>query len=247
MTALPAATAFTGSSVTEAQFKTAITDQRDFLAGLLGTSGTQADALAALGTLLNGAVAKSANYTVASTDRGKLIDYTGTCTLSLLAAATAGNGFAIAVRNSGNGTITIDPSGSETVDGDATLSLAARESCVLVCGGSGWKTAVKTVTPPSVSYPISVSNGGTGATTASGAADNMSVVKRDHGHGNVGSFITAVYLPSGITPQSVTAGNTYVGSALKYYSDGDYGSYGLSGTWRALHTGTGQELFQRIA
>ena len=49
MTALPASTAFTDSSVTEGGFKTAISDQRAFLAGLLGTDGTTATALATLG------------------------------------------------------------------------------------------------------------------------------------------------------------------------------------------------------
>lgn len=48
-TALPAATDFTGASVTEGQFKTALTSQRTFLADLLGTTGVAADARTALG------------------------------------------------------------------------------------------------------------------------------------------------------------------------------------------------------
>lgn len=49
--ALPAATDFTGSSITEAQFKTAMTNLRAYLAGLLGTTGDAADALTALGAI----------------------------------------------------------------------------------------------------------------------------------------------------------------------------------------------------
>lgn len=53
MTALPAASDFTGS-VTEAQFKTAMTDLRTFLATLLAADGTAASARAALGLVLQG-------------------------------------------------------------------------------------------------------------------------------------------------------------------------------------------------
>ena len=49
MPSLPASTAFTDSSVTEGGFKTAISDQRAYLAGLLGTDGTTATALSTLG------------------------------------------------------------------------------------------------------------------------------------------------------------------------------------------------------
>lgn len=47
-TALPLATDFTGSAITESQFKTAITSLHDFLQGLLGTTGVVADAKTAL-------------------------------------------------------------------------------------------------------------------------------------------------------------------------------------------------------
>ena len=49
MTALPAASDFTGASRTEGQAKTFITDTRAFLAGLFGTDGVIATALTTLG------------------------------------------------------------------------------------------------------------------------------------------------------------------------------------------------------
>lgn len=49
MTALPASTDFTGAAITEAQFKTAISDLRSYLAGLFGTDGTAATAISTLG------------------------------------------------------------------------------------------------------------------------------------------------------------------------------------------------------
>jgi len=91
-------------------------------------------------TLLNGVSAKSTGYTVVAGDRGKLIDCDGTFTLSLTAAATLGAGFAFAVRNSGSGTITIDPNSTEQIDGAATITLGAGESCLVICDGAGFKT-----------------------------------------------------------------------------------------------------------
>ena len=136
MTTLPAAAEFTDPSTTEAEFKTAITDLRTFLADLLGTAGTQSAAQAAMQVLLgSGITSKSTTYTLTAADRGKVVSCTGTWTLSLLSAATAGNGFCFAIKNNGSGTITIAPNGTDTID---SASLAAGNSKIYVCTGSGW-------------------------------------------------------------------------------------------------------------
>lgn len=255
--ALPAAGDFTGSGITQAQFKTAISELRTFLATLLGTDGTVATALAALDTLFAaGVTAKSSSYTVAATDRGQLFDCTATWTLTLPAAAAAGAGFAFAVRNSGSGVITIDGDGSETVDGAATITLAAGASAVIVCTGTAW-LSVGLAAP--VSYPISVANGGTGSgatPTASNSpqADNIKAVKHDHGHNNVGSFCFASHKHN----SAINPGGTIAGSSLKPagVGKGGTGSYNsaLAGTWRCLGFCKWDEsdyiyasLFQRIA
>ncbi len=99
--------------------------------------------------LLSGSAAKTANYTVVASDRGRLIDCTsGTFTLTLTAAATLGDGFAFAVRNSGSGVITIDPNGAELIDGAATITLAAGETAFVMCtGGTAFKTISRITTP----------------------------------------------------------------------------------------------------
>jgi microcystin-dependent protein len=149
-TALPASSDFTGAAVTEGDFKSAITALRDFLAGLVGTDGATATAMATLGVALSSYVTKTANYTVQTTDKGKLIDATsGTWTLSLPAAATAGDGFNVSLKNSGAGVITIDPNLTETVDGSATLAVNAGESVVLYCNGTAWLTVGKSSGVPS--------------------------------------------------------------------------------------------------
>lgn len=99
---------------------------------------------------------KSAGYTAVAGDRGKLIDFTATATLALTAAATLGDGWFCAVRNStASGVVTIDPNSSEVIDGGATLALAASESWLVVCDGSAFKTVGRSVAPTA---PVSFRN-----------------------------------------------------------------------------------------
>ena len=140
MPSLPISTAFTDSAVTEAGFKTAITNQREFLAGLLGTTGNQIDALVAMGVLANDTLARTSAYTVVAADRGKSISCSGTFTLSLTAAATLGDGFSFIVVNTGSGTITIDPNSTEKIDGVATKTLAQNQSAIICCDGTNFYT-----------------------------------------------------------------------------------------------------------
>lgn len=95
---------------------------------------------AALGAALNGTVPKSDAYTVVAADRGKVIQCTGTWTLSLTDAGTLGDGFVFGVQNSGAGTITIDPNASETIDGGTTKNLAAGAFVLVYCDGAKFVT-----------------------------------------------------------------------------------------------------------
>lgn len=162
-TALPPSSDFTGAAVTEGGFKSAITALRDFLSGLLGTDGATTTALAALGAPLSGYTAKTGAYSIAAGDRGKLIDCSGTWTLGALAAATAGDGFTVSVRNGGTGLITLDPNSSETIDGSATLAINAGESLLLYCTGTVWVSVGKSSGVPSGSMAAFA-----GSTTPSG-------------------------------------------------------------------------------
>lgn len=83
--------------------------------------------------------AKTAAYLVTLADLGSTIFASGTWTLSLPAAAAAGNGFIVLLKNIGTGVITIDPNGSETVDGFTTIGAYQRDSVELVCDGTGWQ------------------------------------------------------------------------------------------------------------
>ena len=138
MTALPTAASMVGSTVDEGNYKTNLTAMRDFLAGLLGTTGTIATALAALGVPFTQFVTKTAAYTVVSGDRGDVISASGTWTLSLTAAATLGIGFNVILANAGSGVITIDPNASEQVDGATTITIPAGAASILICTGTAW-------------------------------------------------------------------------------------------------------------
>lgn len=99
--------------------------------------------------------------TVIATDRGTTIDATsGTFSLALTAAATLGSGFHCAIYNSGSGTVTIDPAGTETIraaTGTATtLALTQGQGVVLMCDGSNWKVIASIGLPWSPSTPITV-------------------------------------------------------------------------------------------
>lgn len=106
---------------------------------------TSLSALASVPTVVqeaipfNGVISKAADYTVATSDRAKMIDCTASLTLTLPAAVSAKDGFVIAVRNSANLTdVTIDPNGSETINGASTLVLGPFASALVFCTGTAW-------------------------------------------------------------------------------------------------------------
>lgn len=84
-------------------------------------------------------LAKTAAYTVTTADRGKAIVATsGTWTLSLPVAATAGDGFGFWIENGGTGVITIDPNGAELFEGGSTINIYPRDGGYVFCDATGW-------------------------------------------------------------------------------------------------------------
>src|SRR3990167_771747 len=111
-----------------------------FMATVLDDT-TAAAARATQKILVHAVLTKTATYPVVEADDGKLIDCTsGTFDVDLLAAASAGAGFALAVKNSGTGVITIDPDGAELIDGIAGLILLPDDEALVVSDGSAWKS-----------------------------------------------------------------------------------------------------------
>lgn len=100
-------------------------------------------------------VARTTTYQLLDSDGNKmfLCDATaGTFTMTLPAAATAGNGFIVVIKkiDAGGNAVTIEGSGAETIDSAANYTLAAQgDSVYLVCNGSAWFIAAYKVASPS--------------------------------------------------------------------------------------------------
>jgi hypothetical protein len=98
---------------------------------LRGIMATQASTVSVLAYR-----AVSATATVAATDF--LVECTsGTFTVNLpTAVGIPGQQFE--VKNSGAGTITVDPSGAETIDGASTKTLAQYDALRIMSNGTNW-------------------------------------------------------------------------------------------------------------
>lgn len=78
--------------------------------------------------------AKTANYTLTSTDY--VVDATANSFTFTLPASTEGRKYVL--KNSGTGTITVDTTSSQTIDGELTFNLGQHESITVVSDGSNW-------------------------------------------------------------------------------------------------------------
>jgi len=103
--------------------------------------------LEAIGNTLNtvfyeGTIASSTSLT--STYQSQFLVWTGgvgTITFPSSASAGIGNGWFVALRNGGTGTLTLTPSGTDTIDGNSNKQINPTESLVIVSNGTnGWST-----------------------------------------------------------------------------------------------------------
>lgn len=78
------------------------------------------------------------NLNITSSYKNAVIYCTDALTLSLDSAITLGEGFVCSMANNGNGIVTIDPYGSETINGQSSLQLLQGQSCLIVSDGTKW-------------------------------------------------------------------------------------------------------------
>lgn len=133
--------------------------------------------------------ARGSNTILAYADNGGFFDATAAFTQTLTAAATLGSNWFVWYRNSGVGTVTIDPNGGELIDGATTIAMAIGDTRLIQCDGSAFRTALfaqqsfkttslitvsgNTFTVPAGVYAIrayvfGAGGAGAGLTTASG-------------------------------------------------------------------------------
>lgn len=118
---------------------------------------------------------KTNDYTVVLTDAGNIItaNKASAITFSLTAAATIGASKLFGFKNIGAGTLTIDPNGSETIEGATTFSVTTNQGVIAYCTGSAWRVLA--------SYSVASSAGDLQAYSAdagAGAGPNV-VLYRD--------------------------------------------------------------------
>jgi hypothetical protein len=90
-----------------------------------------------------GRSARTSNTILVGDDLGKLIDITsGTFTQTFTAAATLGPNWFCHIRNSGTGDITLDPNGSELIDGLTSYVMYPGETRLIMCDGTGFYSVV---------------------------------------------------------------------------------------------------------
>ena len=99
----------------------------------------------AISTSLNQSVPiisfSTSSYTTGVNDRASLLLYSGGAgSLIPESATTLGADWFVMVRNSGSGVLTIDPTGPQTINGLATLSLQPGDSCFVICDGAAFYT-----------------------------------------------------------------------------------------------------------
>lgn len=131
---------------------------RDPVDGSIGSSGAVVE------------VTSDTTITLANATNLLLVDASsGPVTITLIAAATAGDGFELSVKKSDNSAnaVTIDPNGSETVEGAATLILTEEDQTVTIrSDASNWLRKSMSVNPGASKIV---------GTDASGNLDSISV------------------------------------------------------------------------
>jgi len=87
-------------------------------------------------------LSKSATYTTVAGDNGKLILFTsGSGDLDLTAAATLGSGWSIYVRNESAEVYSVDPNGSENIDGGSlSIPIPPGQGFHITCDGTAFYT-----------------------------------------------------------------------------------------------------------
>lgn len=104
-------------------------------------------------------ISKSSGFNLSINEQNTVVVCTASLTISLLPAATAGDGFAAVVINQSSGNVTIDPDGAETINGAASLVVNAGSSVSIHCNGSAWYAttivpADGSITPAKLSFGV---------------------------------------------------------------------------------------------
>lgn len=177
-------------------------------------------------------VIKTANYTLAATDSGKVMTFNSVSGVTAALPAVANSqGEVYVIRNINSGVVTIDPNASEQIEGASTLTIA-NGSSARIWANEG-KTAWRATVSPRSALAIDGANVGskTAFNTAVGAisfagAQTLSDVEKGQGAANGGFLSTDVDQTGDISPEQQEQGRANAGLATATASD--------KGSFRAL-------------
>ena len=80
----------------------------------------------------------ASSFTLTSQYQAQFLVWTGGVgAITFPTAASVGNGWFVMIRNGGSGVLTLTPSGTDTIDGNANKQLQLTESLVIVSNGAG--------------------------------------------------------------------------------------------------------------
>lgn len=130
-------------------------------------------------------VALTATTAIDSSYASKHITCTNAITLNLDLLATLAEGFEISVRNDGTANVTIDPNGSELINGVTTWILPPQASAIVVAGATAW-SAIDTT---------GIAQGITNVTSA--ATIDLDAIGNNKGNVTGTTDITAITLRAG--------------------------------------------------
>lgn len=132
--------------------------------------------LVAIGTLLSlamPATAFSTVYTAGVADRAKTFLWNGGAgTINLASAGTLGNNWFIQLRNEGTGALTVDPAGTQTINGLSTLVFQPGDSAIILTDGVNFYTIGYGQAPVFAFDYTSINIPGSGAYVLSGSELN---------------------------------------------------------------------------
>lgn len=172
-------------------------------------------------------VTRTSNTTLSVANNRNFIDIaSGTFTQTFGAAATLGNGWVCYITNRGTGDITLDPNGSETIDGLASYVMYPGETRLVLCNGTSLRTVVLNsfykvftssgsfVKPPGYSsfQGLLWGGGGSGANAYNGAGGGGGAcLPFTLGQSSIASTATVTIAAGGTTDNSSGGNSTFAG------------------------------------
>lgn len=153
--------------------------------------------------------ARTSNTILGTADVGKLVDITsGTFSQTFAAAATLGSGWFVWYKNSGTGTVTLDPNGGELINGATTFTLPTLTACLVQCTGTAF-TVISA--QPSVIRKFPIFSAATSALSAISSTESLENSLQDTGLGAVA--ITQVIYGNSLFAASANGSNSNIATS----------------------------------